>query len=136
MTIKTIRDFDTDVLKVLYEDAGWASYLKNDTAFKDMFTKSLDVLGAYENDELIGLVRVVGDDNHIVYIQDILVLKNHQRQGVGNALINTILNRYSHVRQIVLMTDATDAAACKFYQNNGFKTMQEANIVGYVKLKS
>ncbi len=136
MTIKTIRDFDTDALKVLYEEAGWASYLKNDNAFKDMFTKSLDVLGAYVDDTLIGLIRVVGDDNHIVYIQDILVLKSHQRQGVGTALIDTILNRYSHVRQIVLMTDAEDKTACTFYQKNGFKTMQESNIVGYVKLKS
>lgn len=136
MTIKTIRDFDTDALKVLYEEAGWASYLKNDNAFKDMFTKSLDVLGAYVDDTLIGLIRVVGDDNHIVYIQDILVLKSHQRQGVGTALIDTILNRYSHVRQIVLMTDAEDETACTFYQKNGFKTMQESNIVGYVKLKS
>lgn len=45
------------------------------------------VLAAYEGEELIGIIRTVGDGATIVFIQDILVYPNKQRHGVGTALV-------------------------------------------------
>ena len=42
------------------------------TALRAGFNNSLLVLGAYEQDELLGIIRVVGDGATIILIQDIL----------------------------------------------------------------
>ena len=55
--------------------------------------------------KLVGVCRVLGDDASILYVQDILVDPDHQRRGIGRALLENVLDRYSHCRQKVLMTD-------------------------------
>ena len=49
------------------------------------------------------------------YLQDILVRPEHQRTGVGRQLLAVCLERYSHVRQKVLLTD--DEAQERFYES-------------------
>ena len=56
------------------------------------------ILAAYEGNQLLGIIRSVGDGHSIVFVQDILVFQGHQRKGVGSALLQAILDRYSHVR--------------------------------------
>ena len=38
-------------------------------------------MAAYDEDRLVGLIRVVGDGLTIVFIQDLLVYPQYQRQG-------------------------------------------------------
>ena len=42
------------------------------TALERGYKNSLLVLAAYENEELLGIVRVVGDGATIILVQDIL----------------------------------------------------------------
>ena len=63
------------------------------------------VVGAWEDETLVGVCRVLSDDASILYVQDILVDPDHQRRGIGRALLENVLDRYSHCRQKVLMTD-------------------------------
>lgn len=44
------------------------------------------VLAAYENDELRGVISAGGDDFIIMFVQEILVYTEKQRQGIGTAL--------------------------------------------------
>ena len=76
-------------------------------------------LAAYEGDQLLGIIRTVGDGHTIVFVQDILVFPEHQRKGFGSALLQAVLNRYSHVRQIELATDHTPKTIA-FYKSMGF----------------
>lgn len=62
-------------------------------------------LAAYEGENLLGIIRTVGDGHTIVFVQDILVFPEHQRKGVGSALLQAVLDRYNHVRQIELTAD-------------------------------
>ena len=39
------------------------------------------VLGAYKQNELLGIIRVVGDGATIIFIQDILVFPEYQRNS-------------------------------------------------------
>ena len=48
------------------------------------------MLAAFENSELIGIIRVVGDGFTIVFVQDILFFSNQQRKGVGSLLLQAI----------------------------------------------
>jgi GNAT superfamily N-acetyltransferase len=64
-------------------------------------------------------------------IQDILILKGYQRRGYGKKLINEILNKYSHVRMKVLLTDDTEKTKV-FYDSVGFKKASEVGTVCYL----
>lgn len=134
MKIIEMKKFDIEQLRALYDSVGWSSYTKDIWKFSTMFNHSLCVLGAYENEELIGIVRTIGDYVHILYIQDIIVHPKHQRKGVGKALMNEVLARFD-VRQMVLITDLEDEASNRFYQSYGFTKSQDSKIQCYVKFK-
>lgn len=116
----------------LYEDAEWYAYTKDKIRLKNAFENSLKVLTAWDNHKLVGLIRVVGDNHTIIYIQDILVLKEYQGQGVGSKLLSLILEKYKSIRQIVLMTDNT-IETISFYRKNGLVDTAEYNGVAFVK---
>ena len=97
----------------LYESVGWTNYTSQPEMLEQALAHSLCVLGAYAEDRLIGLVRAVGDGASILYVQDLLVYPEWQRQGVGTQLMQALLHRYSAVYQVVLLTDDTE-------KTNGF----------------
>jgi GNAT superfamily N-acetyltransferase len=90
---------------------------------------SLDVFTAWDGE---GLIRVVGDGQTIVYIQDILVLQGYKRQGIGTALLRQALETYPHVRQKVLLTDDSPETR-GFYEANGFKSCDKGQVVAFAR---
>ncbi|QMS85215.1 GNAT family N-acetyltransferase [Candidatus Xianfuyuplasma coldseepsis] len=122
--------FDEDQILHLYNANHWTAYTKDkDTLFKGII-QSLDTLACYDNDQLVGLIRTVGDGHTMVYILDILVHPDYHRQGIGRTLINKILTKYTHVRQIHLATDNTPEQQA-FYEAVGFQQYGDAGLVGY-----
>ena len=107
MEIKEYTEFKADEILQLYTQVGWTAYTEDMPALERGYKNSLLVLAAYENGELLGIVRVVGDGTTIVLVQDILVYPARQRQGIGTALLKAVLERYKNVRQIQLVTDNT-----------------------------
>lgn len=130
--IRLFKTSDIPQIKAIYKAHKWTRYLDNDTIFKTMFTHSLATY-VYEEDTTIkGLVRVIGDNTHILYIQDILVHPRYLRQGIGKQLITHLLQTYPHIRQKVLITDEADDTANAFYQSLGFTQANKANLTCYV----
>jgi GNAT superfamily N-acetyltransferase len=101
-------------------------------ALRKGFENSLLVLAAYEDGELIGLLRAVGDGYTVVFIQDILVIPEKQRQGVGTALVKAALEKFPGVRQIELTTDNKPETAA-FYKSLGFFEFSEIGCCGFMK---
>ena len=69
------------------------------------------MLAAYEGEELLGIIRVVGDGVTVVFIQDLLVFPEKQRKGIRTALVKAVLERYPTVHQIELTTDQSPEKA-------------------------
>ena len=132
MEIKEYTRYQEDEIFRLYSQVGWTAYTENMAALKQGFQNSLLTLAAYENNELLGIVRVVGDGFTIVFVQDILVFPAKQRQGVGTALLKAVLERYANVRQIELTTDQTPETAA-FYRSLGFTEFSEIGCGGFMK---
>ncbi|OQJ78092.1 GNAT family N-acetyltransferase, partial [Leuconostoc pseudomesenteroides] len=61
----------TDLIK-LYNSVGWFAYTKTRVNLMAAVTNSLMVVSAWADNQLVGLVRVVGDGQTIIFIQDIL----------------------------------------------------------------
>lgn len=57
---------------------------------------------------LAGFIRCVGDGEHIVYVQDLIVDVEYKRQGIGRTLIDKAVDKFSSVRMFTLITDSAD----------------------------
>ena len=117
----------------LYASVGWTAYTDHPEQLRKGFENSMLTLAAYENEQLLGIIRTVGDGHTIVFVQDILVFPEYQRKGVGSALLQAILDRYSHVRQIELATDNTPKTIA-FYKSMGFREMSEIGCCGFMRI--
>ncbi len=134
MMIKEYSQFKEAEIRRLYSSVGWTAYTEDMDALCRGFINSLLTLAAYEDDELIGILRAVGDGATIVFIQDILVLPEKQRTGVGSALVSALLERFPRVRQIELMTDNTPGTVA-FYHSLGFRELSEIGCCGFMKMQ-
>lgn len=132
-TIREYRDYNEEEILRLYESVGWIAYTRSPDVLRCGFEKSLLTLGAYDGDELLGIVRVVGDGETVVFVQDLLVFPEYQRKGIGSGLLGEVLSRYGNVRQIELVTDDTEKTK-SFYKSLGFSEMSEIGCVGFMRL--
>lgn len=132
MEIREYKSYKEEEIRRLYTEVGWTAYTEDMPALERGYDNSLLVLAAYENDELLGIVRVVGDGSTIVFIQDILVFPEKQRQGVGTALLKAVLDRFPGVRQIELTTDDTPKTVA-FYKSLGFSEFSEIGCCGFMR---
>ena len=122
-----------DELIPLYASVGWTSYTDHPERLEAAYRQSLTVLAAWEDHELLGVIRAVGDGVSILFVQDLLVYPQHQRKGVGSALMRTLLARYPHVHQTELLTDKTEKTNA-FYRSLGFQAAKEAGCISFIKL--
>ncbi|NCC79738.1 MAG: N-acetyltransferase, partial [Clostridia bacterium] len=99
------KNIDADKLMNLYQNVGWSAYTEDLDLLKEAIQKSLDVVTAWEDGELVGLIRTIGDGLTILFIQDILIQKDYQNRGLGSRLLQEILEKYASVRQKVLLTE-------------------------------
>ena len=132
MEIKEYRSYKEAEIRRLYTEVGWTAYTENMSVLEQGYKNFLLVLAAYENDELFGIVRVVGDGFTIIFVQDILVFPREQRNGVGTALMKAVLDRYPDVRQIELATDNTSKTVA-FYKSLGFTEFSEMGCCGFMR---
>lgn len=116
----------------LYDSVEWSAYTQDPDKLKLAIKQSLSTLSVWQDKTLVGLIRVVGDDATILYIQDILVDPVHQRQGIGTQLMHAVMKRYKHVRQKTLITDMTDKT-CQFYESCGFVKLDRLDCVSYYR---
>ena len=133
MEIREYKIFNEAEILRLYRSVGWTAYTDHLEVLQKGFEKSMLTLAAYEGDQLLGIIRAVGDGHTIVFVQDILVFPEYQRKGIGTALLQAMLDRYSHVRQIELATDITPKTIA-FYKAMGFCEMSEIGCCGFMRI--
>jgi len=133
ITIKEYTQYkETEILN-LYKSVGWTNYSDKPEMLKNAYANSLKILGAYENEKLLGIIRVVGDGYSIVFIQDILILPDYQHRGIGTALIKKILEMYQNVYQKELLTDNTEKTI-QFYKSVGFEMDTDIGCRAFLKV--
>ena len=118
--IQTVPSVDPADLLDLYESVGWKAYTRDPEGLATAVANSTYIVEARAKGELIGLARGLSDDVSIFYLQDILVRPEWQRRGVGKSLMLNCLERFSHVRSKVLLTDDLPSQH-RFYEAMGYK---------------
>jgi ribosomal protein S18 acetylase RimI-like enzyme len=115
----------------VYESVEWAAYTNDESKLKRGLKNSHRLWGAYDDEDLIGILRTISDGETIVYLQDILVRPDRQRLGIGTQLMLKFLTEYEDFRQKVLLTDNTEAQR-SFYESMGFTLVGE-NLNAYYR---
>lgn len=133
MEIKNYKEYKEAEILNFYKSVGWSNYYNNPNMVKKAFENSLFIFGLYNEDELIGFIRGVGDAHSIIYIQDIIIHPLYQRKGLGSQLINRVLDEYKEVYQIVLSTDNQEKTI-SFYTSLGFLNYEEIGCSSFMKM--
>lgn len=133
MDVKKYENFRLEEIINLYQSAGWTNYLERTDILEEAYANSLCVLGAYDDDRLIGIIRAVGDGRTIVFVQDIIVLPEYQRRGIGTELLRAVVETYKDVYQIELLTDNTENTKA-FYRSVGFTASDDMGCVAFIRM--
>lgn len=96
MEIREYRTYHEAEILRLYASVGWTAYTDHPDVLRKGFESSMLTLAAYEENQLMGIIRTVGDGYTVVFVQDILVFPEYQRRGIGTSLLQAVLDRYSH----------------------------------------
>lgn len=132
----TYKEFDASLLeevKEIYRSVYWQSYLQDDEMLKSAFDNSLNLLGAFDGEMLVGFARCVGDGEHIVLVQDLAVRPEYQKRRIGTTLFQMVWDKYKDVRMFQVVTDLEDEVDNHFYQSFGMKKLEEGHMVSYFR---
>ncbi|MEX1514396.1 GNAT family N-acetyltransferase [Enterococcus sp. C46] len=123
-----------DEISELYKSVGWTHYTKDTARLEKAFEQSESLIKRNGEGKIIGVVRWITDCATIAFIQDILIHPRYQRQGIGKALLNEVLEKITSygLVQIELLTDDTEKTK-KFYESVGFVQVKEMDAVSYIK---
>lgn len=132
------RSVDFNEIVSLYNSVGWNAYTKNKESLLKAFENSSYILIVTEGEDVVAALRSLSDDVSIHYLQDIIVRPSHQHKGIGRRLLDKALNRYSHVRTHMLLTD-DEEKQMKFYTSLGYenlKTYKKGTLNSFVRMNS
>lgn len=119
-----------DVLH-LYQAVGWTNYTNQPQMLAQALTHSLATYLARDGEEIVGLVRLIGDGFSSVFVQDLIVLPTYQRQGIGSTLMKQALSDYKDTYQIQLATEDSEKTL-GFYRSLGFETLSTYDCIGMI----
>lgn len=133
IVISEYKEYNHDEIIDLYKSVGWVNYVEHPDKLEEGYKNSLCVLAAYNGEEVVGILRAVGDGATIVFIQDIIVLPEYQRMGIGTKLIKSAIERYKDVYQIELLTDDTQKTIA-FYRSVGLIPAKEIGALSFIRM--
>ena len=125
------RSVSIDDVLHLYQAVGWTNYTNQPQMLEQALTHSLAIYLAHDGEEIVGLVRLVGDGFSSVFIQDLIVLPSYQRQGIGSNLMKEALADYKDAYQIQLATEQTEKNL-GFYRSLGFESLSTYDCTGMI----
>jgi predicted GNAT family N-acyltransferase len=77
-------------------------------------------VGAWQDGRLVGFARVITDGVYRALLEDVVVDETLRGQGIGQALVERMLERLTHVQQILLVCGEH---LIPFYAPFGFQLM-------------
>lgn len=114
--------FNQQAIQDLFLSVRWISANYPSRLYKALLNSSA-VLTAWDESQLIGLVRILDDTEMLAYIHYVLVKPDYQGQGIAGRMIEMVKERYKTYLYIEVMPEESKNAV--FYQKHGFKIMDD-----------
>ena len=82
----------------LTNSVGWGT--RDNKIVEEALENSLYCVCIYDDNNIIGFGRIIGDKTIFLYIQDIMVLPKYQSQKIGTKIMNMIIARIHECRKV------------------------------------
>lgn len=102
--------------KYLCDSVGWVDYI-NFEVVEESLKNSIYCVTVKENEQIIGMGRIVGDRAIYFYIQDIVVHPDYQKNGIGHTIMNNLVT--------YLQINAPDKAFVGLFASEGKESFYE-----------
>ncbi|WP_320040315.1 GNAT family N-acetyltransferase [uncultured Desulfobacter sp.] len=124
--IKFVRTIPVDQLQALYQDAGWwhDEYKTTDEFLRRIPEKSALFAGVFLEKKLIGMGRALSDLCSDAYIQDVVVLSDYQKLGIGSMIVKFLVEELKK-RGVDWIGLIGEPGTRSFYEHLGFRQMKD-----------
>ena len=116
------KRFSQDDVERLFLSVGWVSGRYPQRLHKALKGSSC-VLTAWDDERLVGLVRVLDDGELTAYMHYVLVDPAYHGQGIASRLVEMAKKRYQDYLYLEVMPEESKNAS--FYQRLGFNVMED-----------
>lgn len=79
-----------EIYNSLRNSVGWTIY-RDLKAVKKSLKNTLYCVCAFDADKIIGMGRIIGDHSITYYIQDVIVLPEYQKKGIGSKIMEKLM---------------------------------------------
>ena len=124
--IITKKNIDyTDVYNIYYK-VGWIKKTEkfNEKSVENIIKKSYCFACAIDKKKIIGIGRAISDGTSDAYIQDVAVLENYRKKGIGKQIIVKLIDHLKK-KKIGWIGLITEPGSSEFYKKLGFKKMDK-----------
>ena len=98
---------------------GWRTYQEG--VIEKALPNTLFCVCAYRGEQLVGMARIIGDGGMVYYIQDVIVIPEYQRQGIGTQMMDMIMAYIRlHASQNTIIGLMSAVGKEAFYEKYGF----------------
>ena len=115
------KKFTQEEVQKLFLSVGWTSGNYPKRLYKALMNSST-VLTAWDDEELVGLIRVLDDTEMMAQIHYVLVHPDHQGKGIAGAMLEHVKEKYKDFMYIEVMPE--DKKNVPFYEKHGFTIMK------------
>ena len=124
--------FTKEQVQNLFLSVNWISGNYPERLYQALMNSST-VLTAWDDDKLIGLIRVLDDTQMLAQIHYVLVHPDYQGQGIASKMLNDIKEKYKDYMYIEVMPE--DKNNAPFYEKHGFSIMEHGAAMQICNLK-
>lgn len=106
-------------LRELFIAVGWSDGTENENMIRNFnipFINSTFVVSAWDNQKLVGVIRVLSDKIIRSIVYDLVVLPEYQNQGIGTMLLKKCLQKYPDTAWLIETTEKN----VSYYKQFGF----------------
>ncbi len=129
-SIRQATPMDIELLDLIHTEnmKGYVEkiYPWNPQLFRDQFNFNCHDYQVIEiNNQIIGFIKVVYSETEI-YLAEIQIAKNYQKQGIGTSLIQLIIEKARENNQKLWLKVLKSNLAKRLYQRLGFTKLEES----------
>ncbi len=125
--------FTQKQIQDLFESVHWISANYPQKLYKALMNSST-VLTVWDQDQLIGLTRVLDDTEMLAQIHYVLVHPDYQGKGIAGHMIEYIKDKYKDFLYIEGMPE--DKKNVPFYEKHGFSVMKDGAAIQICHLET
>ena len=124
--LKNVEEFN-----LLYDAVGWGAY--DEKIAQKALDNTFYSVSVYDDNQMVGYGRIIGDAICFLYIQDIMVKPEYQGNKIGTMIMNKLLEKINEIKKenpdLRVYLGASKNKE-KFYEKFGFIKRIDADL-GY-----